>query len=479
MSLSIPKEQKHGVETPVMLPFYQYVKLSPMGNVTPFQLNNNNYSDEIRWELSGDNIINLAKSYIQYDIVVNTTVIPANTPNANVANGFTGNPNAIAVQTYPNVLTGIKEGFGLASFRICNQTGTDLVRLDDSYEPYRIFMDEIVRKRPDQYYNDNFYDGIQLAWNNNVKDKEIVSEYSKYPDYLVNHIGGGNAGEYVLDNFQHNVIHVKIPLGRFYNTFAAMKSDLFFAERMYICIRFQTLNNFGVLRSYCHKEIYDNAGNVVPDHFFDTAAQNEVFTLENFKFYAYYNKDSQCNNNTKNFCLSKPIQFNDFRCHQVTCTSPTGKFNYSFTLNSSNGPFLRFIIYRQYDLTNNRWCEIPMTSQFRWMINDFVHQPDYANMQYDDSYMMVQDYFKDSWFDVFRQHQRFNHKFFEILNFGSRDLDNIKNQAGRPLATDLKITFDFDCGGDAAWPRLNISHRFYIITGRLCTINGSGIVSVV
>lgn len=479
MSLSIPKEQKHGVETPVMLPFYQYVKLSPMGNVTPFQLNNNNYSDEIRWELSGDNIINLAKSYIQYDITINNAVIGANTPNTTIAaNGFTG-PNQINANTYPNCMRGVKEGFGLASFRICNQTGTDLVRLDDSYEPYRIFMDEIVRKRPDQYYQLDFYDGIQLAWDDNVKDKVIQDDYGITYGSTNAHIGGGNAGEYILGNTAQKIIHVKIPLGRFYNTFAAMKSDLFFAERMYICIRFQTLNNFGNISTYCKNQIYDNAGHAIANHTFTTNPVATPFTLGNFKFYAYYNKDSQCNNNTKNFCLSKPIQFNDFRCHQVTCQSPTGKFNYSFTLNSSNGPFLRFIVYRQWDTNNNRWVNIPYTAQFRWMINDFVHQPDYANMEYNDSYMMMQEYFKDSWYDVFRQNKTFNQKFFEILNFGSRDLDNIKNQAGRPLASDLKITFDFDSGGNATWNGLNISHRFYIITGRLCTINGSGIVSVV
>lgn len=100
-------------------------------------------------------------------------------------------------------------------------------------------------------------------------------------------------------------------------------------------------------------------------------------------------------------------------------------------------------------------------------------------MKYYDSYMTVRDYFQDSWYDIFRRKQTFNEKFFEILNFGSKDIENIKSQAGRPLATDLKITFEMSTPGVNDFTHFAITHRFYIITGRMCTINGSGIVSVI
>lgn len=59
-----------------------------------------------------------------------------------------------------------------------------------------------------------------------------------------------------------------------------------------------------------------------------------------------------------------------------------------------------------------------------------------------------------------------------MLSFGSKDLDNIKNQAGRPLASDLKLTFEFSTPGKNDFIKYVITHRFYIIFGRMCTING-------
>lgn len=79
MALSIPKEQKHGVDVPVMLPFYNYIKLTPMGSQSEFTLQPNTYMDEIRWEISGDNVMNLAKSYIQFDIDIPLQPTSANT----------------------------------------------------------------------------------------------------------------------------------------------------------------------------------------------------------------------------------------------------------------------------------------------------------------------------------------------------------------------------------------------------------------
>lgn len=484
MSLTIPKEQKHGVDVPAMMAFYQYVKLTPMGSKSEYELQPNAYCEEIKWELSGDNIINLAKSYIQYDIEIETS--PADDANAFVKNSDDTTPVASKVNNrlFPRTIKGMKEGFGIASFRICNQLGTDLVKLDDSYEPYRVFMDEIVRKRPDIFYQTNYYDGIQITWDNSVHDCVIrdENEWEMPKDGDKKVMVTGDAGSVQLYK-NKLIIHVKMHLGKFYNTFAALKSDIFFGERMYICIRFQTSGNFGEIKAWNEDRAYKNGTAIDAKGNIKGAPVKMKF--KNFYFYAYYNKDSQCNNNTKSYCLSKPIQFNDFRCHQVgVAPGGNGIFNYSFTLNSSNGPFVRFIIYRPWVEKDGdgkgRYAVIPENAQFRWMINDFVYQPDYSLMQYYDSYMTVQEYFKDSWYDIFRRKEDFNHKFFEILNFGSKDLDNIKNQSGRPLASDLKITFEFSAPGtDTDYYKYSVMHRFYIITGRMCTINGSGIVSVI
>lgn len=477
MALTIPKEQKHGVDIPAMMAFYQYVKLTPMGSKSDHEIYETSYSDEIKWELSGENIINLAKSYIQFDLEFETKGVSAD---AFIKIGDGSKVAPTAGELYPHFVKGMKKGFGIASFRLCNQTGTDLVKLDDSYEPYRVFMDELVRKRADIFYQTNFYDGIELKWDDKIHENVMsdVNEWEMDKDEdkaSIMPTGGTKDTDEFFKYKNTKTIHVKLQLGKLYNTFCALKSDVFFAERMFICLRFQTNPNFGPVVAYKNDKTTNFTGNIT----------NAPVTtkLKNFFFYAYINKDTDCNNNTKSYCLSKPIQFNDVKCHQIVVNqNTTGLFNYSFTLNSSNGPFLRYIIYRPWIEKEKRYAVIPENAQFRWLINDFVYQPDFSLMQYYDSYMTVQDYFKDSWYDIFGRNRTFNEKFFEILNFGSKDLDNIKNQSGRPLATDLKITFEFSAPGNIGkndFVDHEITHRFYIVTGRMCTINGSGIVSVI
>lgn len=469
MSLSIPKEQRHNSDVPVMIPFYQYVRLSPIQSSTDVTINTSTFSDEVRFEITGDNVINLSKTYLQYQVKVKFAKIAANVNSDKWP------------EHYPSHIALSPEGFGLASVRICNQTGTDLVRVDDTYEPYRVFMDELNRRWEDQYNQNIYYDGIKTEYDNDWHNFKIQDYY--YAELPKSSTVIKNNGDYktfdrdvVMEDTQPTVTAIiKLPLGKLFNTIGSLDSDIFFGERIYLSFRWQQLSKF----------------TNVKDDFIGTKVSNpdiryqynygltpiKSVRLTDLKLYACYNKDPECNKNTMNYCLSKPIEFNDFRCHQITQANPNGTFSYSFTLNSSNGPYLRFIIYRCYDKETGKPIKFQQaTTKSRWLVNDFVWTPDYDDMKYADEYELIKPYVKNTWFDMFRS-EPFCEKYFNILNFGSYDLANIKSRAGRPLASDLKVTLELTTGSDDF--KKSCKHCFYIITGRLLTINQAGIVNVI
>lgn len=67
--------------------------------------------------------------------------------------------------------------------------------------------------------------------------------------------------------------------------------------------------------------------------------------------------------------------------------------NYSFTINSSIGPYVRFIIYRAYDDKGNL-LKIDKDTQTRWYLNDFIVNADYEKMEYFDNYNQIYPFIK-------------------------------------------------------------------------------------
>lgn len=66
MSLTIPKEQKQGVTTQPLRPVYQWVRLTPTLTYDEIAIKENDYSQEVTFEIAGDNCLNLSKSYFQF-----------------------------------------------------------------------------------------------------------------------------------------------------------------------------------------------------------------------------------------------------------------------------------------------------------------------------------------------------------------------------------------------------------------------------
>lgn len=202
--------------------------------------------------------------------------------------------------------------------------------------------------------------------------------------------------------------------------------------------------------------------------------------INDVKFYCCYNKDATCNANTRQYCLSKPIDFNDFHCKKVVMNDQRD-FNYSFTINSSIGPYVRFIIYRAYD-SDGELLEMNKDTQTRWYLNDFIVNADYEKMTYYDGYNQVYPFVKGSWYDYYLDSD-FKTKYFDILNFGSYNLVDQNSRSGRPLASDTKIGYEISSSSfvkkDGETVAKSITHCFYIITGRMVTINNSGLVNIV
>lgn len=102
----------------------------------------------------------------------------------------------------------------------------------------------------------------------------------------------------------------------------------------------------------------------------------------NPKLYVCYNKDPTCNANTINYCIHHPIDFTDFNIVQLTkdAIQDNTTFNYNFSINSSIGSYVKFLLYRAYFIEPWYRRTVPFnkpSDRLRWQINVFVYTPDY------------------------------------------------------------------------------------------------------
>lgn len=117
--------------------------------------------------------------------------------------------------------------------------------------------------------------------------------------------------------------------------------------------------------------------------------------------------------------------------------------------------------------------------RIRWQINDFVYTPDYLYPMRYDTYENLGIVMHNSIFEKCNP-ASFPERFFDVLNFSTDRLTELKLRAGKDLSSDLKITFDSSVRMfDGNIFNLTINHRFYIITGKQLVIGNKGVEKVV
>lgn len=445
MDVTLPQEQAHGSSAPLLVPLYQSCRLTPNENIPPINPTNLGATRSVTFELAPDNCMNFSKFLLEYDISYK--------PTDDVGGGEEDedeNPDQRYLCTYNT--------FNIAYLRVYNTSGMNLLLLDDTYNHYRDLMTLLVRKTRNIKRQKYYFDGVMLSSEqDNVADNVFVE---------------GN---------EPRVIHVKIPFQELWNTLLSCKTDLFFGEKIFITIKWGLLSNFGC---YAHGLERDEnsqmliAGNTKP---FVT----EDVTISNIYLNAVYNQDTSCNENTCNYCLKHAIDLNDFHCITYTqqYTGANYNINYQFSLNSSLGPYVKYILYYAYEQGNNRPIHygVPWNDNegkdcyYRWCINDYPYTINFVNPNNYENYQTLSSILEDSWYDRFVDVDWPN-KFIDILKFSDADLVNVTNRVGRSLDTEIKISFE---GKNPNWVGKTIIHRFYVITGRAVKINSSGIETIV
>lgn len=416
MTSIIPISQQHESLIPSFQPIYNWISITPNQTRSSTKLNQDTASDVIEFELSGDNCINLSKSYLEFTLQVS---IDACTADITVDNTFNFN-----------------------TIKVHNRTGTLLCDLDGNYNYFRDLMDQLSRKYPD--------------------DIKEANEYSTYFDGMTivnNTIGITNFGKVKATK----TLLCRFHFNHFYNTILAYQNDIFFGES--ILVQFA----WGA-----YKKMFSSTAAAYLQSIKDVKILDP-------KLWVCYNKDPTCNKNTIDYVTHNPIDFTDFNIVQESKdkTATSERFNYNFTINSSIGPYLKYIIYRAYDSDNKKVLHFShSTDRFRWMINDFVYTPDYLYVKNYESYQQIYHLVKGSFFDKCNI-LPYQDKFFEILNFTSGALNELKMRAGRPLATDIKVTLDAYAQNFVDVNGGTVYHRFFVITGKMLYINEKGVEKVV
>lgn len=417
MTSIIPISQQHESLIPSFQPVYNWITVTPNQTRSVTKLHKESASDPIEFDLSGDNCINLSKTYLEFTLQV-------------------------TIDTCAEDIT-LDNTFNFNTIKVHNRTGTLLCDLDINYNQFRDLMDQLSRKYPDDIKEPHelstSFDGMHLNDKYQIAKKNISKT--------------ANTQTVILCRYHFN---------HFYNTILAYQNDIFFGES--ILIQF-TWGGFSNMFTCATANFLDDLSVVVTDP----------------KLYVCYNKDPTCNKNTINYVTHNPIDFTDFNIVRETKnkTATSNRFNYNFTINSSIGPYLKYIIYRPYEADGKTPIIFANdTDRFRWMINDFVYTPDYLYIKNYESYQQIYHLVKGSFYDKCNVAAYYK-KFFEILNFTSGPLNELKMRAGRPLSTDIKITMDAYCNNFTDGAGGTVYHRFFVITGKMLYINEKGVEKVV
>lgn len=502
VQVTIPETQVHATQTPALKPFYQEVKITPINNVNEIAISDTVSSSTITFDIPGENVINFYDSYMVYDMDLPTYTIADDDyqllyhrERPHLPETYHGYPLQGEDQNEMYRPCGarcaLRNSFGIHSIRVYNSNGINLFYVDENYSDYIDFMRILTRSQTNEINNDHkYFDGCEVVYDQLLR-KNVVSDY-------INPAAPAEANEeeVFIDDLKwydrkSRTVKVKLYFRELFNSILSLKSDIRFFEKIKIDIKFNTIRHF----AYGYIDMMAIAGDVhnlgedgelveYPVHvkIVDPNAKITGLRLRNFCIMACYNQDIACNENTINYICSHEIDINDFHVNSVNITnSASSHVNYQFQINSSYGPYLKFILYRNLNIYGEPyyWAE---NSNFRWFINDFPWTVDYVrvNPEYE-SFQKLIKRLKNCYYNNNRR-EEFVENFFELLDFSNESLINMASRSGRPLDEEVKLTLE---ANNQTWANLevnkdlNIGHRFYIVTGRLLKINRQGVEAVI
>lgn len=490
---SIPQSQVHNTIVPAYVPDYNHISISPNQTRDVITLNTNTSTDTITFELSPEACMNLSKSYLDFTIEIEPGISSVDASDTDT-NPWTLDPPIEAAldighDLYDCLL--LRNTMNINTLKVYNKTGTLLCDLDSSYNEYRDLMQMIAQKYPqdfkgERYYKDVF-DGMYVT--SNLNETPIVMPQQLYlygsEDMRKKELMGSDncyikkvAGK----DWLYTKKYCRFHLGDLYNTILSNKSDIYFGESIYIQISFGSIINWLMsVKKTTEDDAYEEWHHITE---YDGRWLNYVkMSIHNPKLYVAYNKSTDCNMNTIKYCTHHGIDFTDFNVVQVTKDPIRGDqtFNYNFTINSSIGPYVKFILYRAYVNDANNRSIVSFTKpddRIRWQINDFVCTPDYLYVSKYQTWEYIYPIIRGSFFDI--SEYNYISDFFDILNFSTDSLTELKTRVGRDLSKDLKISYDVkNWNFDFDHYEKTIHHKFYIITGKMLILSARGVEKVV
>lgn len=341
--IAVPNSQKHEAIIPAYIPVYNHILVTPNQSRNQTILSTNSNSDSITFEISGDNCVNLSKTYLEFELDYTPGAVRNHNPNP--AGGGWAYPWAWNDPNINNLV--LRNSMNFGSLKVYNKTGTLLCDLDSSYNEYNNLAYELSNQYPvdvkHQQYLEYYFIG-ETFQNQNQIGHRIICDF----------LNAANANGGVFDYYaeQHpgglDVLHGRIMcryhFEHLYNTILALKNDIYFGEVIYVQFTFAPIMNW-----LWHLETNNVMNNIWHPHV--------GMRIVNPKLLVCYNKDPTCNANTINFYTHHPIDFTDFNVVQLTKDPIPGNrvFNYNFSINSSIGSYVKFILYRAY--VNNVWIE--------------------------------------------------------------------------------------------------------------------------
>lgn len=509
---TIPENQDHSLEKPILIPQYQYVKLAPTNYLPKLPAKDKDSTQTVTFEIPGDNVINFANTYLEYDVTLTGKWHNDldNLPQEFHQNYSDTSKTLTTEYGIEEVNLKLAPTFNIAQVRVYNQNGVNLFLADDTYNTYIDLIRKIVNRKEDQHNtSEGYYDGYHFRWDD--EEKKYISDcmintydYNYFDKWLTD---AGYSGPFTIHQKYKSAtkqmtkdipinttfsytFRVKLFFKELYNSILSLKSDIWFGEKIKIDIKFGIKDKFGCIENIYalnNEEKYDHC-----DEGFEIEPLRyhklESVELNKFFLYACYNQDSACNENTINYCLNNEIHINDFHCarHTTNVLTTQDHYVYQFNANSAYGSYLKFIIYRNWYNKQSEHTEFDEDiscfwhgAKFRWMLNDFPMTVDYLDCENYDSYERLRPILQGSIYDL-NSEKNFMSDFFDIINFGNEKLDDQQVVCGKPLDNEYKFTFD---AYNPKWKQMKdgqlLINDYYIITGRMLKIGKMGIEAVI
>lgn len=502
--VEVPEELDPKVTVQDLHPQYQYIELTPYQFVGSYNLKKDGICDNIlQFEIPADNVMNLAKSFITCNVKIDHPRFLDNVNDdwlkiANLIQTVTpDNETTAAVLNHTRYSLDLLS-YNIAYLRVYTSNGVNLFYVQDTaYSDYVDFIRPFERKKDDisaTQFDNQFFDGG--TYYDPLSSKQLyrfggMGDLVQFRPYYT--MDGCFSTDQAKADMSVTYTMV-IKFSELYNSILSTKTDMYFGEKLKIDIKFGPIDKMacGEIHWIPMREVRDLVNIYERDEFFLDYDVNAI-TITNPILHMCYNQDAACNENTINYCLSNDINIADF--HVITMAWPMytdTNFIYQFNLNASFGPYLKYILVRCLPSKYKTWFDSDAryaitNTKSMWKINDWALTPDYVKWDNWEKWYEYEDYWKDSWFIWYTDHNFRNHP-FDLLNFGSKNLVDLQAKDGKSLEKEIKFTYNMntpqftETGTDSAkWNTYGMSQKifyFYVITGRVLKINKTGVEAI-